>query len=182
MDRWPSERSGQKIKKPWYVVRKRLDRHTIFKLTNVPDGEPEPIDVIGRDILLMTEVEAKSIRTLAREVPSATWLDPNQTAIRTSLPSTHYVERRVECYRWPGIREIENGEPTGYMIEQEVSVQILVAREIRDNRVVREWEEDYETVPLWHYIDQGCLGQSYWRSAFAEYIEPRSRIVSQVRV
>lgn len=169
---WPSERTNRAPKVPLFHRRKRINRdvvwgHDFSHEIDRKDGR----QIAPGEIVLLSEIEARQIREMEKRPNAAFWLDSDQQAVTSTLRD---IERRVEAYCHPGIPErSDGGRPNGYMIEQEKHVQILVAREIRDGKVVAEWEEDFEEVPLWHFIEIGCLGSSGWRSKFAQYIPPR---------
>lgn len=167
LDLWPSEKKGHKPKVPLLHRRERLDPAYVWGKRFEPQWVIEPSRTIGKDVVLLSETEAVMIRGKADD--SAFFLDPNQQAVIVALPGDpdSYIEYRVERY----VRKIpckQYGLP--YLEEPEKNIQILVGREIRKGKVVREWEEDFEEVPLWHFIDVGCLGSSDWRSKFAEHI------------
>ncbi len=174
---WPSEIAGKAPRVPLLLRRKTIARDLIWGTSHASCvagyeflQSRKPVQRGGDRFELLTDVEAKRIRDLAK-IESVFWLDPNQEAVVVELPSDSYSEYRVEAYHWGGIKERNaSGEPTGYMVEQEKHVQILVGREIRKGKVVREWEHDFEEVPLTHFIDVGCFGSSDWRSKFAEHI------------
>lgn len=178
-DKWPSERANRAPKVPLLLRRKKLSRDMIWGKGHAACvagyefmQSPRPIQRGGSHLDLLSAVEAERIRDLAK-TQTVFWLDPDQHEITVELPSADYIEYRVEAYHWPGIKEYYRGNPTGYMVEQEKHVQLLVGREIKNGKVVREWEHDFEEVPLWHFINVGCLGDSGWRSKFAEHIAPK---------
>lgn len=167
--KWPSELRGEKVKNRLLLRRERLDPDFVWGRCMEPRYlvAPSSFDPAPR-IDLLSAVEAKQIRD---NCDGAFFLDPNQQPVQIEIPNPdHYIERRVECYSLK-IPDKECGLP--YLEEPERVVQILAAREVKNRKVVREWEEDHEDVPLWHLINLGCLGSSDWRSKFAEYIPPR---------
>jgi hypothetical protein len=161
---WKSDHLPNPPKKKLFLRRKRLPDSLVW---GEGLGSDDVVAKVERSnaISLLTATEAKMIRGLADE--TAFFLDPDQQAVTVELPSLERTEYNVERY-CRKIPDPEFGLP--YLKEPEHQVQILVARRIVNNKVVREWEVDREDVPLWHLINMGCLGSSEWRSKFAEHI------------